>query len=123
MPGLGQRAEYAAERFRDTSGYAATVLHGRAVTPPASPPVSVRHTSLESILSATGTTIFALGLALVGLYRSRLPRRISRAARRTLAPPIRVLLAMHSGVVGDYVTWVAVGTAVTGGIWALLLHG
>jgi len=26
-------------------------------------------------------------------------------------------------VVGDYVTWVAVGTAVTGGIWAVLLHG
>jgi len=123
VPGLGQRAEYAAERFRDTSGYAATVLHGRAVTPPASLPVSIRHTSLESILSATGSTIFALGLALVGLYRSRLPRGISRAARRTLAPPIRVLHALHSGVVGDYVTWVAVGTAVTGGIWALLLHG
>jgi len=123
VPGLGQRAEYAAERFRDTSGYAATVLHGRAVTPPASLPVSIRHTSLESILSATGTTIFALGLALVGLDRSRLPRGISRAARRTLAPPIRVLHALHSGVVGDYVTWVAVGTAVTGGIWSLLLHG
>jgi multicomponent Na+:H+ antiporter subunit D len=123
VPGLGQRAEYAAERFRDTSGYAATVLHGRAATPPASLPVSIRHTSLESILSATGSTIFALGLALVGLYRSRLPRGISRAARRTLAPPIRVLHALHSGVVGDYVTWVAVGTAVTGGIWALLLHG
>jgi multicomponent Na+:H+ antiporter subunit D len=123
VPGLGQRAEYAAERFRDTSGYAATVLHGRAATPPASLPVSIRHMSLESILSATGSTIFALGLALVGLYRSRLPRGISRAARRTLAPPIRVLHALHSGVVGDYVTWVAVGTAVTGGIWALLLHG
>jgi multicomponent Na+:H+ antiporter subunit D len=123
VPGLGQRAEYAAERFRDTSGYAATVLHGRAVTPPASLPVSIRHTSLASILSATGTTIFALGLALVGLYRSRLPRGVSRAARRTLAPPIRVLHALHSGVVGDYVTWVAVGTAVTSGIWALLLHG
>ena len=123
VPGLGQRAEYAAERFRDTSGYAAIVLHGRAVTPPPRLPVSIRHTSLESILSATGTTIFALGLALVGLYRSRLPRGVSRAARRTLAPPIRVLHALHSGVVGDYVTWVAVGTAVTGGIWALLLHG
>jgi multicomponent Na+:H+ antiporter subunit D len=123
VPGLGQRAEYAAERFRDTSGYAATVLQGRAVTPPASLPVSIRHTSLGSILAATGATIFALGLALVGLYRSRLPHGVSRAAGRTLAPPIRVLHALHSGVVGDYVTWVAVGTVVTGGIWALLLHG
>jgi hypothetical protein len=52
-----------------------------------------------------------------------LPRALSVAAGRTLGPPVRVLHALHSGVVGDYVTWVAVGTAVTGGIWALLLHG
>jgi hypothetical protein len=43
-------------------------------------------------------------------------------AERTLAPPIRVLRDLHSGVVGDYVTWVAVGPAVTGGAWALLLR-
>ena len=41
----------------------------------------------------------------------------------TLAPAIHVLRSFHSGVVGDYVTWVAVGTAVVGGVWALLLHG
>jgi multicomponent Na+:H+ antiporter subunit D len=123
VPGLGQRAEYAADRFRDTSGYAATVLHGRPMTPPPTLPVSIRHTSLESVLYGTSATILALGLALVGLYRSRLPRGLSAAARRTLVPPIRVLHALHSGVVGDYVTWVAVGAAFTGGIWALLLHG
>ena len=114
MPGLGQRAEYAAARFGDTSGYAARVLHGRATTPPPSLPVSVRGTSLESLLSAAGATILALGLALAGLRRRHMPR--------ALAPSIRVLHALHSGVVGDYVTWVAVGTAVTGGVWALLLR-
>ena len=122
-PGLGQRAEYAADRFRDTSGYAARVLHARAMPPPSSLPVGIRHTTLESILYGAGTTLLAVGLAFVGLYRRRLPRPFAAAASRTLAPPIRVLHAIHSGVVGDYVTWVAVGTAVTGGIWAVLLHG
>ena len=113
-PGLGQRAEYAADRFRDTSGYAARVLHGRAMTPPPSLPIAIHATSLESILSATGATVFALGLAFAGLYRRRTPR--------VLEPPIRVLHSLHSGVIGDYVTWVVVGTAFTGGVWALLLR-
>jgi multicomponent Na+:H+ antiporter subunit D len=123
VPGLGQRAEYAADRFRDRAGYAASVLRGRPATPPANLPVTVRHTSLESLLYGVGATVFALGLAGVGLYRRRLPRGVATAAGRTLAPPIHVLRSLHSGVVGDYVTWVAVGTAVLGGVWALLLHG
>ena len=48
---------------------------------------------------------------------------VSSAAGKALAPPIHVLRGLHSGVVGDYVTWVAVGTAFVGGVWALLLHG
>jgi multicomponent Na+:H+ antiporter subunit D len=123
VPGLGQRAEYAADRFRDTSGYAARVLHGRPMAPPAGLPVSIGHTSLESVLYGASATAVALGLALVGLYRRRLPRAVSKVAAFGLAPPIRVLRGLHSGVVGDYVTWVAVGTAVTGAAWALLLRG
>ena len=123
VPGLGQRATYAADRFRDTSGYAAAVLQGKAMAPPPSLPVSIEHTSTESILYGVSATLVAVALAFVGLYRRRLPRALSVAAGRTLGPPVRVLHALHSGVVGDYVTWVAVGTAVTGGIWALLLHG
>lgn len=122
VPGLGQRATYAADRFRDTSGYAAAVLQGKATAPPPSLPVSIEHTSTESILYSVSATLIAVALAFVGLYWRRLPRALSVAAGRTLGPPVRVLHALHSGVVGDYVTWVAVGTAVTGGIWALLLH-
>jgi multicomponent Na+:H+ antiporter subunit D len=84
--------------------------------------VAVAHTSLESVLYGVSATILALALAFVGLYRRRLPRFVSLTARRTLAPPIHVLRELHSGVVGDYVTWVAVGTAVVGGAFALLLH-
>ena len=123
VPGLGQRAAYAGDRFRDTSGYAARVLHDRPMSPPASLPVSVEHTSLESLFYAGSATIVAVGLALVGLFRRRVPRTVSTVAARVLAPPVHVLRGLHSGVVGDYVTWVAVGTALTGAAWALLLHG
>ena len=122
VPGLGQRAEYAADRFRNTRGYAAAVLGGKETPQAPSLPVSVEHTSLESLLYGGGATILALGLGLAGLYRRRLPRAVTFLAERTLAPPIRVLHALHSGVVGDYVTWVVVGTAVTGAAWALLLR-
>ena len=123
IPGLGQRAEYAADRFRNTSGYAATVLHARAMPPPPSLPVAIEHTSLESLLFGAAATFAAAVFALAGLYRRRLPRTVSAVTARTVEPSIRVLHALHSGVVGDYVTWVAVGTAVLGGVWALLLHG
>jgi multicomponent Na+:H+ antiporter subunit D len=67
VPGLGQRAEYAADRFRNTGGYAATVLHGKATPPAPSLPVSAEHSSLESLLYGGSATVVALGLALVGL--------------------------------------------------------
>jgi multicomponent Na+:H+ antiporter subunit D len=114
VPGLGQRAEYAADRFRDRNGYVAQVLHGRAMPPPPRLPVKIRHTSPDSLLYGGGATLFALALAGVGLYRRRVPRAVGA--------PVRVLHALHSGVVGDYVTWVVVGTAVTGAAWALLLR-
>ncbi len=123
VPGLGQRAEYAADRFRDRAGYAARVLRGHPIEPAPSLPATILHTSLESVLYGGGATLVAVGLAFVGLYRQRLPRALSAVGTRTLAPPIRVLRDLHSGIVGDYVTWVAVGTAVLGGVWALLLHG
>jgi multicomponent Na+:H+ antiporter subunit D len=123
VPGLGQRAEYAADRFRDRGAYAARVLRGHPFPATPSLPVAIRHTSLQSLLYSGGATILAFGLALLGLYRRRLPRIVSVVGQRTLAPPVHVLRAFHSGVVGDYVTWVAVGTAVVGAAFAVLLHG
>jgi len=122
VPGLGQRAEYAADRFRDRGAYVARVVRGTPMAPAGSLPLTIRRTSLESLLYGGAATVVALGLALVGLYRRRLPGAVGAVAERTLGPPIRVLHALHSGVVGDYVTWVVVGTAVTGAAWAVLLR-
>lgn len=85
VPGLGQRAEYAATRFQDRSRYAARVLRGRPFPATPSLPVAIEHSSTESLLYGAGATVLAPGLAFVGLYRRRLPRVVSRTARRTLA--------------------------------------
>ena len=122
VPGLGQRAEYAAQRFSDRSGYVASVLHGKPEKPPGNLPLAIQGTSLDSLLYGAGATLFALVLAAAGLYPRRVPRLVGGAAARLLGPPVRVLHAVHSGVIGDYVTWVVVGAAVTGAAWALLLR-
>jgi hypothetical protein len=43
-------------------------------------------------------------------------------ASRALGPPVEGLRGIHTGVIGDYIMWVTVGTAVIGGVWALTLR-
>ena len=113
VPGLGARTIAAADRFRDRAGYAADVLHGIPMRHPPQLRFAVEHTTLDSMLYAAGSLVVACGVALFGLYRTRL---------RVGIPGARVLKALHSGVAGDYVMWLAVGTAVIGGVWALTLR-
>jgi multicomponent Na+:H+ antiporter subunit D len=122
-PGLGQRVEQAAGRARDRIAYVDRVLRGRELPAPPRPPVSVEATTTDSVLYGVGGTVIALALALFGLYRRRLPELVRAPLRSALGPPAAVLRSAHSGVIGDYVMWITVGTAVVGGVWALLLHG
>jgi hypothetical protein len=99
------------------------VLGGRELPAPPQPPVAVEPTATSSVLYGIGGAAIALVLALVGLYRRRLPELVLAPLRSGLSPPLAALRAAHSGVVGDYVAWITVGTAVIGGVWALLLRG
>jgi multicomponent Na+:H+ antiporter subunit D len=121
-PGLGQRVEQAAARARDRGAYVHRVLGGDNLPAPPRPPVAVEPTTTDSVLYGIGGTIIALGLALLGLYRQRLPELVRGALRTVLGPPVATLKLAHSGLIGDYVTWITVGTAVIGGVWALLLR-
>jgi multicomponent Na+:H+ antiporter subunit D len=121
-PGLGQRVEQAAGRARDRIAYVDRVLRGRQLPAPPRPPVVVEATASDSVLYGIGATVIALGLALVGLFRRRLPEVVRTTLRSTLGPPLAALRLAHSGIVGDYVAWITVGTAVVGGVWALLLR-
>jgi multicomponent Na+:H+ antiporter subunit D len=121
-PGLGQRVERAAGIARDRIAYVDRVLREHELSPPPRPPVAVEGTTTDSVLYGIGGTLIALGLALVGLYRRRLPELVLVLLRSVLGPPLAALRLAHSGVVGDYVAWITVGTAVVGGVWALLLR-
>ena len=116
VPGLGQRAEYGAERFRDRAAYANRVLHDEPMAPPeARLPFVLLPTTTNSVLYGLGATAIALAGAAFGLWRRR------PGAHADVAP-LRVLRTVHSGVIGDYVMWLTLGTALLGGIWALTLR-
>jgi multicomponent Na+:H+ antiporter subunit D len=122
-PGLGQRIEQAAGRARDRIAYVDRVLRDTQRPAPPRPPVAVEPTTTDSVLYGIGGTVIAVVFALLGLYRRKLPALVRTTLRSTLGPPLAALRLAHSGIVGDYVAWITVGTAVVGGVWALLLHG
>jgi multicomponent Na+:H+ antiporter subunit D len=113
VPGLSQRAEYGAERFRDRAAYAERVLHGKPM-PTKRLPFAVQPTTGDSIAYGIGAGVLTVLFAAFGLWH----RELGRFA----AAPIGVLKSVHSGIVGDYVMWITVGTALLGGVWALTLR-
>jgi multicomponent Na+:H+ antiporter subunit D len=121
VPGLSQRAEYGSERFRDRAAYAERVLHGVPMATKHLPYV-VQPTSGASIAFGVGAGVLTVLLAAFGLWRQRLPNAWRAAAGRVAAQPLAVVKGVHSGVIGDYVMWITVGTALLGGVWALTLR-
>ena len=102
----------AARRFTDSAGYQAAVLDDLPFRP-------LEGSGFEPELGvAVGPTLLtaaiALLVAIAYLFADRLPRswqrRTSELGRRLVAP----LRTIHSGKVGDYVTWLVVGVAAFG---------
>ena len=116
--GLEQHAATAAAAFSDRAAYAAAVLGthggpasaGGQVTVPASAVVSAGGllTDLGQVLAALGVA----GLALSG------PARL----RRVLAAGTGWLRRLHSGLVGDQVTWLVAGLVLLAALGAWALH-
>lgn len=116
IPGLTQRVIRAADRFRDRAGYANRVLHGLPMKEGAHLPVVPQPTSTASLVYACGALVLALALAAFATYRS------DAARTRVFEPVLWPLRRLQTGVIGDYVMWVVVGTSVLGGVWALTLR-
>jgi multicomponent Na+:H+ antiporter subunit D len=109
---LHEAAARSAAEFQDPAAYASRVLgpppgpgHRRA----APEAVSLPHPAGEpvSYLGAIG----GAAVACAALFRGRLPGRAVRPAEAMARAVIRPLRTLHSGHVGDYVTWPAVGLA------------
>ncbi|HEY3542151.1 MAG TPA: complex I subunit 5 family protein [Gaiellaceae bacterium] len=123
VPGLQQRAEYGAERMRDRAAYAERVLHDAPTKQtPARLPFVVQPTGSASVLYGIGAGVLAFFFVAFGLWRERLPGGWRAAGGRVAGPPIRALKLVHSGVIGDYVMWLTLGTALLAGVWAITLR-
>jgi multicomponent Na+:H+ antiporter subunit D len=121
VPGLERRTDEAAQRFVDRTAIVAQVLHGAE---PAAPPRlahEVPPPSGASVAYGIGSAVLALAVAAFGLWRGRLPFSLRRPVWRALGPPIGVVRAVHSGIVGDYVLWIVAGTGLIGAVWAFTL--
>ena len=122
MPGLQQRTESGADRFRDHAGYVDRVLHAVPVPPTERLPFAIERATNASLAYGVAALVLSFALAGAGLWYRRLPRTALDGAGRLLAPPGRALHAVHSGIVGDYLLWLCAGTVVIGGVWAFTLR-
>jgi multicomponent Na+:H+ antiporter subunit D len=115
VPGLRAAFEHGSQAFGDRAGYAATVLHGEVVREGGAASVGP---GLSDVLMGLATAAAACGLAYLSLAPAR-PRlhRLGVATGRAIA----WLRPLHSGYVGDYVTWLVAGAAVLGGLFAATL--
>jgi multicomponent Na+:H+ antiporter subunit D len=118
LPGLADHVLAAAERFQDRPGYAASVLEGVSAATGRS---DAHGPGAIDFLYATLSVAGALGLAGIALSRGRFRDALRPAVARSADRALRSLRALHSGHVGDYVTWLVVGTVVFGGLFAATL--
>jgi multicomponent Na+:H+ antiporter subunit D len=121
IPQLGPAVQAAATRFEDQAGYNATVLAGAHITHPAAlaaaEPTAI---TLSDVLTGVGSAAGAVVLALLALYWRRLP--LLRRGYEPGAGLTKPVQRFQSGVVNDYVTWVVLGLACLGGVFALIIR-
>jgi len=120
IPGLSGHVEQHAHDFQDRSAYAAAVLHG-ASSP--SPTVPAEPPGLSGAFYGLASGGAAVGLALVALFRGRIvPARLRTGIGKVFGPALKGLRLLHSGHVGDYAAWFAVGLLAVLALFALVLR-
>ncbi|KJS62016.1 complex I subunit 5 family protein [Streptomyces rubellomurinus] len=102
-PGVGRALAAAAAAFTDRTGYLADTLGGTA---PAATPAPDTDWTASGILLGLLSAALAAAFATAAVRRD--PRRGTGALHRATVLPLRRL---HSGLLGDYVAWLAVGLA------------
>ena len=116
--GIAEHAAAAAAAFSDRAAYAAAVLGTRGGPVPAGGRIVVPASPVASaggVLADLGQVLGALCVAGIALARWAGP------LRRALATGTGWLRRLHSGLVGDQVTWLVAGLALLAalGEWAL----
>jgi multicomponent Na+:H+ antiporter subunit D len=120
VPGLSARSQAAAERFVDSAGYRAAVLHGHLAAP-AGHGTALPALHASSVVAGLGGLALAAATAAFGLWHERLPDSVRTLGAATVWRPVAVVRNAHSGIVGDYLLWLAAGAVGITAAWALTL--
>ena len=119
VPGGVPGIERFAAQFVEHRAYAAWVLHGVHVQPPVLPP---SHIGAADYGYGFVSILGALSVAAVGLFGRPLRARVPRAVAHPIESTAAVLHGLHSGHIGDYITWWTAGVSVVGGICLIALR-
>ncbi|HJV33860.1 complex I subunit 5 family protein [Geomonas sp.] len=106
IPRAAGLATEAALRFTDGAGYRATVLKGIAIHPL---PATAPHIEWKGGAEAA---VLALAVAALFLFRTPLPTKMVKSLKGLVKPVLSWLRAIHSGYIGDYVTWFMIGAGI-----------
>ena len=112
LPNLQRTTLAAAVRFVDRAGYARRVLEGVPLVTPAS-------FNGKPFDPVDGVVAILAG---IGLALGYLLWEPGRRALDAIASPLRMVRDLHSGHVGDYVTWLTFGVATFGVLGMLFLR-
>ncbi len=119
VPHLRDAVSRAAMHFIDTS-----VLHSQALESAALPAYAAepRLPLLPGIIRGAIASVLAVLLALGTLFWEHVPVFGGSDVKRLALAIVRPLRILHSGAIGDYITWITFGTAVIGVAFAWLLR-
>jgi multicomponent Na+:H+ antiporter subunit D len=107
VPQVAERGAQAAARFTDARAYQDNVLRGAKLVP-----ASVPYERHPDWRGGTAGAALALAVAALFLYHPPLPAPLLRGYKAAAKPAVSLLRSIHSGYIGDYVTWFMIGAAV-----------
>jgi multicomponent Na+:H+ antiporter subunit D len=118
VPGAVPGVERLAARFVDHAAYARWVLHDARIP---LPHVPASHVELKDVVVSLLAVIGAVATAAIGLFGRPLRESVPAAIRDPSRDALRALRHLHSGQIGDYITWWTAGAAVIGGVCLVAL--
>jgi multicomponent Na+:H+ antiporter subunit D len=107
FPQGAERAASAASRFTDAAGYREVVLRAQWRAAAALSP-----TGAGEWKSGAASALLAVLVACAFLFGAPLPASLLKLIKRLVKPVLGLFRSIHSGYIGDYVTWLMIGSSV-----------